>query len=174
MNIIMENCAGQNKNRMVLRLAPLLVELEWYFRVNMIFLVAGHTKNAADRLFNLLKKEYRLSNIYNMEMLVNALSKHELIDAIKVGEDDFRDWDVFLNSLYIAMPSGVVKQYQYFHSSGFKKGWLQAQASCAQHAEGVKVDLTNTTSVDATERVMLLSDPFDICEHVAKLVPPGI
>jgi folylpolyglutamate synthase/dihydropteroate synthase len=54
----------------------LLVELEEYGTCNMIFLVAGHTKNAADCLFNLLKKEYRQNNIYNMSMLIDKLNHH--------------------------------------------------------------------------------------------------
>jgi hypothetical protein len=44
----MDNCGGQNKNKYVLRLATLFVELEYYQRVNIIFLVAGHIQNAAD------------------------------------------------------------------------------------------------------------------------------
>jgi hypothetical protein len=48
LNIVMDNCGGQNKNRYVLRLATLFVELDYYLQVNIIFLVAGHTKNAAD------------------------------------------------------------------------------------------------------------------------------
>ena len=48
LTIIMDNCGGQNKNRMVLCLALLLVELNLWKRVNCLFLVAGHTKNACD------------------------------------------------------------------------------------------------------------------------------
>jgi hypothetical protein len=44
----MDNCGGQNKNKFVLSLATLYVELDYYKQVNIIFLVAGHTKNAAD------------------------------------------------------------------------------------------------------------------------------
>jgi hypothetical protein len=168
LNIVMDNCTGQNKNRMVLRLAPLLIEMEWYLNVNLIFLVAGHTKNAADRLFNLLKKEYRRSNIYNMEMLISALNKHELIEAIKAGPDDFLDWDKHLNLIYNSLPTGFVTQYQYFRSTVFRKGWLQAQVSCNLEAEGVQVNLKKQ-SLDDIERNILIKQPT-----VEKLVPPGI
>ena len=51
LNILLDNCSGQNKNNMVLRLAGLLVECQYFERVNVIFWIAGHTKNAADRWY---------------------------------------------------------------------------------------------------------------------------
>ena len=50
-NVVFDNCSGQNKNNMVIRLVPYLIELGYFKKVNFIFLVVGHTKNAADRLF---------------------------------------------------------------------------------------------------------------------------
>jgi hypothetical protein len=174
LNIIMDNCAGQNKNRMVLRLSPLLVELQWYARVNMIFLVAGHTKNAADRLFNLLQREYQKSNIYNLEQLIQKLNNHPLIDAVKVNEDVFIDWDAFLGKIYTGIPGGLVSQYQYFFSFAWQPGWLFAQLSSALTAEGVKVDLRNTKMAQ-DDRMKMLSpgQSFDTSQ-IAMLKPPGV
>ena len=45
LSIVMDNCGGQNKNRMVLRLALYLVEAGYFEIANLIFLVRGHTKN---------------------------------------------------------------------------------------------------------------------------------
>eukprot|EP00978_Attheya_sp_CCMP212_P039672 scaffold208562_cov36-Attheya_sp.AAC.2 len=50
--IVMDNCTGQNKNKMVLRLAPLLVELGFFKKVSFVFLVRGHTKNICDSTGN--------------------------------------------------------------------------------------------------------------------------
>jgi hypothetical protein len=58
LSIIMDNCAGQNKNGHVLRLALLLVELQLFKMVDFIFYIRGHMKNLCDRMFNLLKKRY--------------------------------------------------------------------------------------------------------------------
>ena len=52
LSIIMDNCVGQNKNNYVLRLAPYLIRKGYFSTVQFIFLVVGHTKNAADRFFN--------------------------------------------------------------------------------------------------------------------------
>ena len=75
----MDNCAGQNKNKMVLRYALILVELGYYKEVNIIFLVAGHTKNACESLFmwpsfQALKSKYRESDIFSADKLIEVLS----------------------------------------------------------------------------------------------------
>ena len=49
LTIIMDNCVGQNKNNMVLRLANLLVECKFFVDVYFAFYIAGHTKNLCDR-----------------------------------------------------------------------------------------------------------------------------
>ena len=51
LNIVFDNCTGQNKNNTVLRLVPFLVEMGFFEKVNFVFLVVGHTKNAADNPF---------------------------------------------------------------------------------------------------------------------------
>jgi hypothetical protein len=48
LNLFFDNCGGQNKNRMVLRLLPLLVGLRVAKTVRAAFLVRGHTKNDCD------------------------------------------------------------------------------------------------------------------------------
>ena len=65
-----DNCTGQNKNNTVLKLLIFLVEMRYFKRVNFYFLVVGHTKNAADHLFNALKFLYRKDNIYTFPELL--------------------------------------------------------------------------------------------------------
>jgi hypothetical protein len=81
----MDNCSGQNKNKYVLRLACLLVELKYYRTVYIIFLVAGHMKNAADRLFHLLKTQYRKRQVFAMEQLEAILNKTSTYNVIKLA-----------------------------------------------------------------------------------------
>ena len=64
LSIIMDNCVGQNKNNYVLRLASYLVRKGYFSHVQFVFLVVGHTKNAADRFFNALKAYYRFRNVF--------------------------------------------------------------------------------------------------------------
>jgi hypothetical protein len=47
-NLVFDNCAGQNKNRMVTRFLFYLVKLKICQTARAIFLVKGHTKNNCD------------------------------------------------------------------------------------------------------------------------------
>ncbi len=46
LNIIFDNYLGQNKNNTVLRLAGWLNAMNYFHKVNLIFLIVGHTKNS--------------------------------------------------------------------------------------------------------------------------------
>eukprot|EP00978_Attheya_sp_CCMP212_P030305 scaffold110946_cov61-Attheya_sp.AAC.1 len=90
LNIAFDNCPGQNKNNCVLRLVPYLIEMGWFLNVNFMFLVVGHTKNAAERMFNRMKKTYRLQS--------------EAIHVLPVKEGDMKDWTTFLSNFYRKLP----------------------------------------------------------------------
>ena len=103
LNVVFDNCPGQNKNNTVLHLIPYLVEMNYFRCVNFIFLIAGHTKNACDRWFNRLKKTYRLSQAYTMESLKKQLES-EHVKILSVEEGDMKDYSEFLNRFYKKMP----------------------------------------------------------------------
>jgi hypothetical protein len=75
LNVVFDNCGGQNKNTFVLLMVPYLVEMGYFKSVNFIFIVVGHTKNAGDRLFNLLKMIYRRSNVQTFGSLLGVCGK---------------------------------------------------------------------------------------------------
>ena len=81
---VADNCGGQNKNQMVVRLFLWLVDMNYFPRTNLIFLVKCHAKNATDRLFYLLKTSYYRLNVYTYDMLVNAFINDTFIKAHKV------------------------------------------------------------------------------------------
>jgi hypothetical protein len=115
LNIVMDKCAGQNKNNYVLRLAPYLVEKGYFEQVHFIFLVVGHTKNVADRLFNILKKLYRTQNIFTMGIMLKAM-QHDLTILYEVDWRVFKNWDKFLNCIYKTKMASV-KKWKIFGSS---------------------------------------------------------
>ena len=112
--IIMDNCSGQNKNNMVLRLALFLVEAKYFKKVTFMFYIVGHTKNAADRWFNMLKKTYRRSNLFTYKQLLASMKTHERISVRKVNTGDFQDFNAFLNSFYKKLESGTVMKNHIF------------------------------------------------------------
>lgn len=83
LNIIFDNCTGQNKNNTVLKLMVWLTEMGYFKTVNFVFLIVGHTKNAADRIFNLIKLQYRKRNLFTFAQLtaVVATSEHDVYET---------------------------------------------------------------------------------------------
>jgi hypothetical protein len=114
LNVVMDNCSGQNKNSIVLRLSPCLQEKGFFLQTNFIFLVVRHAKNIADRIFNTLKKLCRSKNLFSMGMLVECM-KHELVIPCQVDWRFFMDRDKYLTRFYKKMSS--VLKWQMLQSS---------------------------------------------------------
>ena len=69
LSLVFDNCAGQNKNRMVLHFTQYIVDCNIFKRVEVIFLVMGHTKNICDHRFKDLKKHFHHRNVYTFDQL---------------------------------------------------------------------------------------------------------
>ena len=136
LSIVMDNCGGQNKNRMVLQLALLFVELGYYKQVNYVFLDAGHTKNSCDRLFNVLKIAYRRQNMFTMKQLLKQLNTCNLVEAVQVDEGDIKDFDKFEDTVYKRIISGTVNISHMFWSVETEKGILQVRDTAEDGSEG--------------------------------------
>ena len=113
---IFNNCTGQNKNNTMLKLKVYLTEMKYFKRVKFIFLIKGHTKNAADRLFNLLKWYYRMDNAFTMAQLIQLLDKTNQATIHEAKEDDMKDWESFLDLFYSDF-SGKIKKNHIFECS---------------------------------------------------------
>ena len=81
----MDNCGGQNKNGTVLKMGAYFIERGWFKKVNYIFLIKGHTKNACDRMFNLFKVKWHKSNVYSLKQAIDVLNAVENVTAIEAG-----------------------------------------------------------------------------------------
>ena len=100
LNIIFDNCSGQNKNNTVLKLAAWIKQMGYFDAVNFVFLIVGHTKNAADHLFNSLKHKYRKQNIYTMQSLIDWLSVSDAVTIVPSVLEDFLGYDALMDNLY--------------------------------------------------------------------------
>ncbi len=96
-NFVFDNCGGQNKNRMVLRMLVYLVRRKVCDMARAIFLIKGHTKNDCDRMFNLMKKEYRKRNSYTPKDVIDNLSQHPDVKVLRAQVNHFRNWDAFFD-----------------------------------------------------------------------------
>ena len=116
LNIIFDNCSGQNKNNTVLKLALWIMAMGYFKSVQFIFLVVGHTKNAADRLFNSLKHEYRKQNLFTFDQLARTLDQSASVTVHRTVANDFLDYDSLLDGIYRKL-AGNIKQNHIFSCS---------------------------------------------------------
>ena len=71
---------------------PYLVEIGYFKEVTFVFLVVDHTKNAADRLFNVLKRVYRKDNIDPGEEMLGKLNVSNHVTVHPTTKQEFFDW----------------------------------------------------------------------------------
>ena len=113
LNLIMDNCGGQNKNGTVLKMAAYFVERRWFQKVNLIFLVKGHTKNDCDRMFNLLKAQWHKSNVYTFDQALDILAAVENVDTID-ARDVHIDYTKLFDNWYKQPVSGTIQKNHIF------------------------------------------------------------
>ena len=87
--------------------------MNYFKEVNFTFLIVGHSKNAADRLFNSLKTEFRLQNLFTFQDLSEALNRSQMVTVHRASPDDFLDYDKLMNYLYRPLV-GIVKKNHIF------------------------------------------------------------
>lgn len=101
LNVIMDNCGGQNKNNTVIRLALLLTFLQTFKTVNILFMVKGHTKNQCDHCFNLMKLQFHKQQVWTYCQACNILNTNDQIDIKTSSDFQFRDWNAYLDLFFI-------------------------------------------------------------------------
>eukprot|EP00977_Amphora_coffeiformis_P029354 scaffold40233_cov191-Amphora_coffeaeformis.AAC.1 len=169
LTLIMDNCSGQNKNKMVLRMLSFLVELKLYKRINVSFLVAGHTKNICDRLFNLLKLNYRQSNVYCAAQLLQVLNTSADVTAVGVDHTHFYDWDAFEDTIYRKIKSGTVTRTHLFEFDASRPGVLVTKDTVLADSFGSEQNLVKKMVKETRAACMENYKSF-----LKVLKPPGI
>ena len=92
-----------------------LVENKIFPRVKIFFLVKGHTKNAADRMFNLLKHQYhRREDIFTYDDLHKTLSMNEYVDVFQMPPNHFHNHLEWQDKFYRTPTGGEFKQSHVF------------------------------------------------------------
>ncbi len=107
-----------------MKLALWLMAMGYFKSVQFIFLVIGHTKNAADRLFNSLKQEYRKQNLFTFDQFVRTLDQSASVTVHRTLANDFLDYDSLLDGIYRKL-AGNIKQNHIFScidDDGFELG----------------------------------------------------
>lgn len=114
LTIIADNCGGQNKNKVVVRFFMWLMETKVFPRVRLFFLIKGHTKNACDRLFNLVKLDYHRKNVYTYDELFKTIDENEFITAHKMQREEFYNFEKWQDKYYRKPTGGEFNQTHVF------------------------------------------------------------
>jgi len=92
LTIIADNCGGQNKNKHVVCFLMWMVEMGYFAKITLLFLIKGHTKNARDRMFNILKLGYHRKDIFTVDQLCDVVNENEFIKVSCMQTQDFKDF----------------------------------------------------------------------------------
>ena len=119
-----DNSGAQNKNNAVLHYLMYRILIGLHDKINLSFMVVGHTKFAPDGYFGLIKYRYRRSNVYTYDQLADLIEKssengHNICQrySYSKGSQNFiyQDWSS-LFSKYFKKLSGI-RKYHHFHFS---------------------------------------------------------
>ena len=140
--------------------------MKYFKEVNFIFLIVGHTKNAADRLFNCLKTEYRLQNLFTFQALVEALDRSPMVTIHCAVPDDFIDYDKLMCNIFRKL-SGKVKTNHIFSCNNVGDQMTLRKSDLAEHTKvsfnlrkkGIWEDMTQDKLVETTNSVLAVAIP---------------
>jgi len=113
-----DNCVGQNKNNTVLQYLMWRVITGLSTRIELAFMVAGHTKFSPDYGFGVFKKLYRHSELNSVEEVCAMMGRSSLLVAEPVGTEQDAiipcyDWQAKFAS------AGKIVGLKQFHHFGF-------------------------------------------------------
>jgi hypothetical protein len=146
-----DNCTGQNKNNALLQYLMYRVITGLHDKIELSFLVVGHTKFSPDGYFGLIKRQYRRSQVYTYDQLsdiVESSSKngHNVCVRVSKNIDNpviYRDWSSWL-SQYFKVLKGI-SNYHHFKIEKQNPSTLVVKER--KESKEVQVELTNKKSL---------------------------
>ncbi len=114
-----DNCTGQNKNNALLQYLIYRVLTGLHEKIELSFLIVGHTKFSPDGYFGLIKRHYRNSQVYTYEQLtgiVESSSTNGHNFCVSHSKNTvpviYRDWTSWLSQYFIALKG--ISNYHHF------------------------------------------------------------
>ncbi|MHC4139197.1 MAG: hypothetical protein ACYSR1_04975 [Planctomycetota bacterium] len=124
-----DNCVGQNKNNAVLHYLLFRTLMGLHEKIDLSFMVVGHTKFAPDGYFGLIKYRYRRSRVYTYEQLADVIERstengHNICQRSHNAQGEplitYRDWSNWLLKYFRKLPN--LTHYHHFSLSRTKPG----------------------------------------------------
>ena len=102
-----DNCVGQNKNNTMIHFFLWCIAVGLVDHIELKFLLKGHTKFSPDGGFGLIKKRYRMANVYTMEQVSDEIKqstrKTDRNHAIVLEKTDFGNWKSALEKFFVTL-----------------------------------------------------------------------
>lgn len=124
-----DNCVGQNKNNALIQYLMYRVLSKLHTKIEMSFLIVGHTKFSPDSHFGLIRQRYRQASVYTYDQLARLIGE-SAIDGYNVcqryAEDTskstiiYRDWTSWLANYFKMIPN--ITSYHHFKMDVVDKG----------------------------------------------------
>ena len=125
-----DNCVAQNKNNAMMQYLMYRVLSGLHERIELSFLVVGHTKFSPDGYFGLARKIYRRSNIYTYDDLVDTINHsspngHNRCQRYAAKNSAkprivYRDWSGWLGEYFEDIPG--ITRYRHFKMDRRERG----------------------------------------------------
>ena len=129
-----DNCPGKNKNRFVLWYCAWRVSIGLHERINLNFLITGHTKFFPDGCFGLLKQAFRRHAVSSLEQFPSVVNGSARVNSAQlVGTEDgtsyvpVGDWQSHLSPYFRPLPG--IKSFQHFRFDATAPGKVFARVS---------------------------------------------
>ena len=137
-----DNCIGQNKNNAVLHYLLHRTMKGLHKKIELSFMLVGHTKFAPDAYFGLLKKKYRRLKVYTYKQIVEVINSstegnynvcHSYRNVAGSISFKYRKWSIWLNKYFHKLPG--ISQYHHFAMNADNPGVVIAKQSVDSKAE---------------------------------------
>ena len=168
-----DNCVAQNKNNAMIQYLMYRVLTGLHDRIELSFLVVGHTKFSPDGYFGLIRKRYRRSNVYTYDNLVETINKssqsgHNLCQPHAAGTSSkmtrlvYRDWANWLGRYFNSIPG--ITGYRHFTIDRRERGIVVLKETADGETTELSL-LSGTFPYSRTNRPARLPN---------KILPPGL
>ena len=124
-----DNCVGQNKNNALIQYLMYRVLSKLHTKIEMSFLIVGHTKFSPDSHFGLIRQRYRQASVYTYDQLAKIIEESAIdgynvcqryVENTSKSNIIYRDWTSWLSNYFKVIPN--ITSYHHFKMDAVDKG----------------------------------------------------
>jgi hypothetical protein len=132
--------------------------------VNFVFLIVGHTANAADHLFNSLKHKYQKNDIYTMQALIKHLSTYNSVRIWPSKPNNFFNYDALFSDIYHNISEKVKQNHNFSCSNNCLLPIISLQES--------NLDEHQVSNHAVSKKTQKFNNAVELVAHLSTLLLP--